>query len=71
VIGFEDEDALVKPKAFVVLRDRSQEGAALVEELTAFVRARLAHYKCPRAIKFTAELPRTATGKLRRNLLRS
>ena len=71
VIGFEDADALVKPKAFVVLRDRSQKSKELTDEITQFVRGRLAHYKCPRVIEFIDELPRTATGKLRRNVLRS
>jgi len=66
VIGVADADALVKPKAFVVLQDARMASAALAEELQEFVKARVAHYKYPRWIEFREELPRTATGKLRR-----
>jgi len=66
VIGAADADALVKPKAFVVLQDARMASAALAEELQEFVKARVAHYKYPRWIEFREELPRTATGKLRR-----
>jgi len=66
VIGVADADSLVKPKAFVVLQDARMASAALAEELQEFVKARVAHYKYPRWIEFRVELPRTATGKLRR-----
>ena len=39
------------------------------EEIMAFCRARLAHYKCPRKVIFTT-LPRTSTGKIQKRLLR-
>ena len=39
-------------------------------ELKTFVKDRLAPYKYPRAIEFVAELPKTATGKIQRFLLR-
>ncbi|MGW0043392.1 AMP-binding protein [Rhodococcus sp. NPDC003348] len=45
-------------------------GPDLEEELLAFCRERLATYKCPRRIDFEAELPRHATGKLYKRLLR-
>jgi benzoate-CoA ligase len=71
VVGREDNERLVKPMAFVVLRQGRHSGdAALVEELQAFVKARLAPYKSPRWIEFVADLPRTATGKLQRFKLR-
>jgi fatty-acyl-CoA synthase len=55
-----------RPKAFVTLN----EGAAVTaEELTAFCRGRLAHYKCPDAIEFGA-LPKTSTGKVQKFVLR-
>jgi acyl-coenzyme A synthetase/AMP-(fatty) acid ligase len=60
----------VKPKAFVVLKHPEEASAALEEELKAFVKARMAPYKYPRWIEFRDELPRTATGKLRRFELR-
>ncbi len=47
-----------------------QSGSALEEELLAFLRAKLSTYKCPRRIDFVDELPRHATGKLYKRLLR-
>jgi fatty-acyl-CoA synthase len=38
--------------------------------LREFVRARLAHFKCPRAYHFVDELPKTATGKIQKFVLR-
>ncbi len=69
VVGEQDSDGLTKPHAFVALRARS-EAPGLAEELKAFAKERLEAYKCPRWITFLAELPRTATGKLQRFLLR-
>jgi len=66
VIGAPDAQSLVKPKAFIVLRDPANASAALAEELQEFVKTRVAPYKYPRWIEFRAELPRTATGKLKR-----
>jgi len=40
------------------------------EELIEFCRARLAHFKCPKQVEF-GPLPRTATGKIRKNELRA
>ena len=37
---------------------------AFADELLAWLRDRLAHYKCPRSISFEAQLPRTDAGKL-------
>jgi benzoate-CoA ligase len=67
VIGKEDEQKLVKPKAFVVLKPGAQAGD---EELKAHVKAKLAPYKYPRWIEFASELPKTATGKIQRFKLR-
>jgi fatty-acyl-CoA synthase len=54
------------PKAFVALRagERVSE-----EELIAFCRERLAHFKCPKAVEFT-DLPKTSTGKIQKFRLR-
>jgi benzoate-CoA ligase len=68
VVGKEDEQKLVKPKAFVVLKPGKQ---ASVEDLQAYVKSRLAPYKYPRWIEFAAELPKTATGKIQRFKLRA
>jgi benzoate-CoA ligase len=70
VIGVPDEGDLIKPKAFVVLRDGFTGDDALRDELKAFVKARLAPYKYPRWFSFESELPKTATGKIQRHILR-
>ena len=71
VVGDRDAEGLVKPRAFVVLKDGAQAGGALAEELKAFVKDRLAPYKYPRWIEFRTELPMTATGKIQRFKLRT
>jgi benzoate-CoA ligase family protein len=70
MIGVADSNGLAKPKAFVVLRAESQGTQALADTLIAYLRERLAHFKCPRSIEFRAELPMTATGKIQRYKLR-
>jgi benzoate-CoA ligase family protein len=70
VVGAEDADELVKPKAYVVLKEAARAGGALEGELRAFVKDRIAPYKYPRWIEFVAELPKTATGKIQRYKLR-
>lgn len=71
VVGHPDADGLVKPRAFVVLREGKSGSDALVAELQAFVKSKLAPYKYPRWIEFTDELPKTATGKIQRYKLRA
>ena len=46
-------------------------GPELADELLAFVRDRIAHYKTPRSLDFVTQLPRTATGKLQKGKLRA
>jgi benzoate-CoA ligase len=70
VVGRPDQDELVKPYAYVVLRQGFEPSEALAEELKAFVRSRIAEYKRPRWIEFVDELPKTATGKTQRFKLR-
>ena len=67
VVGVADPDGLLKPKAFVVLREGAK---ATAEELRAFVKERLAPYKTPRWVEFIEALPKTATGKIQRYRLR-
>jgi benzoate-CoA ligase family protein len=71
VVGHEDTDRLVKPRAFVVLKDAAAGQPALAEELKAFVKDKIAPYKYPRWIEFVSELPKTATGKIQRFKLRT
>jgi benzoate-CoA ligase family protein len=70
VVGHEDDDRLVKPKAFVVLKEDYPASPALEEELKVFVKDKIAPYKYPRWIAFVPELPKTATGKIQRFKLR-
>jgi acyl-CoA synthetase (AMP-forming)/AMP-acid ligase II len=60
----EEVKAVVQPLPSV------ETGPALEQELLAFCRANLAHYKCPRSIDFDPELPRQPTGKLYKRLIR-
>jgi benzoate-CoA ligase len=70
VVGARDQDELVKPKAYVVLKDGRAGDDALADELKAFVKGRITPYKYPRWIVFTAELPKNAAGKIQRYKLR-
>jgi benzoate-CoA ligase family protein len=70
VVGHKDGEGLVKPKAFVVLKDSGAASPGLGEELRTFVLDKLAPYKCPRWVEFRPELPMTATGKIQRFRLR-
>jgi len=67
IVGLPDERWGEAPHAFVVLKN----GAAASEtELREFARARLAHFKAPHSVKFVDELPKTATGKIQKYVLR-
>ena len=70
VIGQEDEERLIKPAAFIVLKAGHTPSEQLADEFKQFVKSRLAPYKYPRWIRFVDALPRTATGKLQRFKLR-
>ncbi len=70
VVGHEDDSRLTKPRAVVVLRPGAAPSDALAAELQQHVKSKLAPYKYPRWIEFTAELPKTATGKIQRFKLR-
>jgi benzoate-CoA ligase len=71
VIGIADEQELVKPKAFVVLKPGVAASDALSDALKAHVKNRLAPYKYPRWVEFVPDLPKTATGKIQRHILRA
>lgn len=71
VIGAADEDQLIKPMAFVVLAKSRHASLDMENELKAFVKSKLALYKYPRWIRFLDELPKTATGKIKRFELRN
>jgi fatty-acyl-CoA synthase len=67
VIGVPHEKWGETPKALVVLKPGTKLSEA---ELIAFTRDHLAHFKCPTSVEFLDALPRTATGKLQKFLLR-
>ena len=67
IVAAPDEKWGEVPKAFVGLKPGAP---ATVEDLQEWCRARLAHFKCPKYFEF-GTLPRTATGKIRKNELRS
>jgi benzoate-CoA ligase len=85
VIGNDAGDGLIKPKAFVVLREEFRGGSPtvsegpvnvgsnqdeLVEQLKEFVKSQLAAYKYPRWIEFVPSLPKNDRGKIDRKLLK-
>jgi benzoate-CoA ligase len=71
VIGDADEQKLIKPRAYVVVKPGVRPDPALAEALQAHVKSKLAPYKYPRWIEFADELPKTATGKIQRFKLRA
>jgi benzoate-CoA ligase family protein len=70
VIARDDEAALAKPAAYVVLKKEFAPNDTLARELQDFVAQQVGGYKRPRWIEFLPELPKTATGKLQRFKLR-
>jgi len=72
VVPVEDDNGLVKPKAFVVLKNQNEieTGRALYEELKVHVKRAIGPWKYPRWIEFVDSLPKTATGKIQRFMLR-
>jgi benzoate-CoA ligase family protein len=71
VVAWPDEDRLIKPKAFVVLKSPDKACEELAQALRDHVKSALAPYKYPRWIEFRPELPKTATGKIQRFKLRA
>ena len=70
VIGKEDADGLIKPKAFIVLRNGFKADDGLLETLKHHVKDKAGPWKFPRWIEAREALPRTATGKIQRFKLR-
>ena len=71
MVGWFDDQKLIKPKAFVVLKVPDKATDELVRALQEHVKQKLAPYKYPRWIEFRVELPKTATGKIQRFKLRA
>jgi benzoate-CoA ligase len=71
VVGRPDDDGLVKPHAYCVLKPGAPPEPDLPAALRQLARSRLAGYKAPRWVDVVAELPRTSTGKVQRFRLRA
>src|SRR6516225_11051837 len=69
VFGIPDDEMGQRVMAAVQTVDPADAGDQFAEELLAWLRDRLAHYKCPRSVAFEEQLPRTDTGKLYKNIL--
>ena len=71
VVGKADTVGLVRPVAYIVLRQSvTNTAGGLDSEIYGWLRTRLPSFKCPQEYRFVKELPRTATGKVQRYLLR-
>jgi benzoate-CoA ligase len=70
VVGHDAGDGLVKPKAYVVLREGFEPGEELATTIKEFVKTKIALYKYPRWIDFVSALPKNDRGKIDRKKLR-
>ena len=70
VVGTADRDGLIKPVAYVVLKEGHEGTSELERELQSFVKKTTSPHKYPRAVVFVDALPKTATGKIKRFKLR-
>jgi fatty-acyl-CoA synthase len=69
VFGVPDDVMGQSVAAAVQLVDDVEAGEELADELTGWLRRRIAHYKCPKSVFFEPALPRTDAGKLYKNKL--
>ncbi len=70
MVGVPDEQRGHLVKAFVVLKPDFERSPEMVKKLQEWVKEQLAPFKYPRAVEFVDSMPRTATGKLQRFVLR-
>jgi benzoate-CoA ligase len=70
VVGHDAGDGLVKPKAFIVLREGHAAGDELAQSVKEFVKSNLAPYKYPRWVEFVRSLPKNDRGKIDRKQLK-
>ncbi len=71
VVGAPDDDGLIKPKAYVVVKSGVAADEDFARTLDRHSRSLLAPFKCPRWFSFLDDLPKTATGKIQRFKLRA
>ena len=70
VVGHADASSLIKPRAFVVLKEGYKPSDEMAKDLVNYCKEKMAEYKRPRWIDFVSELPKTATGKIQRFKMR-
>ncbi len=70
VIGVPNEEMGEEVKAVVQPKQGLEPSPELEQEILAYAREHIAHYKCPRSVDFEAELPRLPTGKLYKRILK-
>ncbi|HEV2183449.1 MAG TPA: AMP-binding protein, partial [Candidatus Acidoferrales bacterium] len=71
VVAQANENGLMHPAAYVVLKNEMQAQGGLEREIREWLRQKLVSYKCPQTVQFVEKLPKTATGKIQRFRLRS
>jgi benzoate-CoA ligase len=70
IVGYDEGSGLIKPKAFLVLREHYTPGEELARNIQEFVKSRLALYKYPRRVEFVSSLPKNDRGKIDRKQLK-
>jgi long-chain acyl-CoA synthetase len=70
-VGIPSEEWGEEVRSVVMLKDHSGDTAAIVQELIAFCREHLPHFKCPRSIDLVDDLPRLPSGKIQRKVVRA
>ncbi len=70
IVNRPDTAGLSQVKAYVVVKENVNAGPELERVLIEYTKTRLARYKCPQSVEFLQSLPKTATGKLKRKVLR-
>ncbi len=71
VVGYTDNDRLIKSKAFIVLRESFTGDETLIKTLQDFVKSNLAPYKYPRFVEFIDAMPKNDRGKIDRIQLKN
>ena len=71
VVAQANENGLIHPAAYVVLKNEMQLKDGLDKEIREWLRQKIVSYKCPQTVQFVEKLPKTATGKIQRFRLRS
>lgn len=70
VVAHANENGLIHPAAYVVLKSEAKMRAGLEQEIREWLRGKMVSYKCPRTVQFVEILPKTPTGKIQRFRLR-